>query len=70
MKKSFVVQFPIQQDISAGLSWAQMNQKSWIEINLLSWKGITKIAKRYLAYSIYLAQKYINNAVFTLKKVR
>ena len=67
MKKSFVVQFPIQQDISAGLSWAQFNELSWEEFNLLSWKDLAALARRYVSYSIQFTRKLITNATITAR---
>lgn len=68
MKKSFVVQFPIQQDISADLSWAQINELSWEEVNLLSWRDLIALAKRYLSYSIRSTKIFLTQASLTIKK--
>jgi len=68
MIKSFTVRFPIQQGISAGLSWAQINQKSWIEINLLSWREIITLVRRYLDYSVRFSKKVSAQAAFTMKQ--
>ena len=69
MKKTFIVHFPIKQGINAGLSWAQINELSWEEINLLSWKDIAQTIKRYIDYSVQIAQKAVINVTFTLKRI-
>ena len=73
ISKSLTVKFPITQNISDGLSWAEVNLLSWSDINLLSWHDLTYLLSwvQDFAATFTLAKsfstKFINQKSFTVR---
>lgn len=71
--KSLTVKFPITQDISDGMSWADVNLLSCHDINLLSWHDLTYLISwvQDFAATFTLAKsfstKFINSKSFTVR---
>ena len=68
MKKNIPIVFPIRQESSEGLTWAEFNQTKWSEFNLFTWMDIREIFKQYLLFSIQIIKSLSHNLNVFIKK--
>lgn len=68
MKKNIPITFPIQQESSEGLTWAEFNDTTWSEFNLFTWMDIREIFKQYLLFSIQIIKSFSHNLIVFIKK--